>query len=66
MSFQTKKTYIIYRSLKNSFDKDDFQKLSKSLSDDLGKEIIIMSYSDDDGETLVFVIEEKENRQGGD
>ena len=61
MSFQTKKTYIIYRSLKDSFDKDDLQKLSRSLSDDLGREIIIMNQSDDDGETLVFVIEEKEN-----
>ena len=59
MSFQTKKTYIIYRSLKDSFDKDDLQKLSESLSDDLGKEILIMNRSDGDGETLVFVIEEK-------
>ena len=61
MSFQTKKTYTIYRSLENSLDKDDLQKLSRSLSDDLGREIIIMSHSDDDGETLVFVIEEKSN-----
>ena len=59
MSFQTKKTYTIYRDFKNSFDKDDLQKLSRSLSDDLGREIIIMNQSDDDGETLVFIIEEK-------
>ena len=57
MSFEIKKTYTIYRSLKNSFDEDDLQKLSSSLSDDLGREIMIMSHSDDDGETLVFVIE---------
>lgn len=50
-------TYTTYRNYKEPFDNFDLQQIARQLSNDLNKEIQIISSPSADGEELLFIVE---------